>query len=43
MGVLSDVLVCRLDTEYLPSSLPVTWSSSDDTDEDDDDDVIDRC
>lgn len=41
MAVLSDVLVCRLDTEYLPRSLPVMWSSN--ADEDDDDAVIDHC
>lgn len=43
VGVLSDVLVCRLDTEYSPSSLPMAWSSSDDADADDGDDVIDDC
>lgn len=30
VGALSDMLVCRLDTEYLPSSLAVVWSSSGD-------------
>lgn len=42
VGVLSDVLLCTLDTEYSPSSLPMAWSSSDDADEDDAD-VIDDC
>lgn len=43
VGVLNDALVCRLDTEYLPSSLPMAWSSRDDANEDDGDDVIDDC
>lgn len=43
VGVLIDVLTCRLDIKYLPSSLPMAWSSSDDADEDDGDDAIDDC
>lgn len=37
VGVLSDVLVCRLDSQYSPISLAVAWFSSDDAD------VINHC